>query len=66
VAQLVTAKTFSSQELEEIKDMLVSKDAIGTKLETTVDSELLGGAILFWRGLMIDGSMKTFLNHLKK
>ncbi len=66
VAQLVTAKTFSSQELEEIKDMLVSKDAIGTKLETTVDSELLGGAILFWRGLMIDGSVKTFLNHLKK
>ena len=64
MALLQTARPLDSSTLQTIQDTLAAVSPEGVWLRTHVSPQLLGGGILFWRGFMIDGSVKNFLDQV--
>ncbi len=64
--EVVSAAALSEEKLKEIADS-VSRLAEGSViLSTKVDPELIGGVIVKYRDVVIDGSLKRYLEEVKK
>jgi F-type H+-transporting ATPase subunit delta len=61
-AQVTSARPLSSDETAELKSILRSKLSKEVKLDSRVDSSLLGGLIVQVGSRMIDSSLRTKLN----
>lgn len=64
-AEVVTAVTLTEKQIEQISKSL--KKAIGTNvaIKAKVDENILGGLIIKIGSRMVDGSLKTKLQHLR-
>ncbi|RRQ24403.1 F0F1 ATP synthase subunit delta [Guyparkeria sp. SCN-R1] len=64
VASVVSAKPLTDEQSNQIKTALGKRLDRTVELETTVDEDLIGGAIVRAGDLVIDGSMRGELEHL--
>ncbi|HER35463.1 MAG: F0F1 ATP synthase subunit delta [Halothiobacillaceae bacterium] len=64
VASVVSAKPLTDEQSNQIKTALGKRLDRTVELETTVDEDLIGGAVIRAGDLVIDGSMRGELEHL--
>ncbi|MFI9651673.1 F0F1 ATP synthase subunit delta [Guyparkeria halopsychrophila] len=64
VASVVSAKPLTDEQSNQIKTALGKRLDRTVELETTVDEDLIGGAVIRAGDLLIDGSMRGELEHL--
>jgi len=64
VASVVSAKPLTDEQSNQIKTALGKRLDRTVELETTVDEDLIGGAVVRAGDLVIDGSMRGELEHL--
>lgn len=64
MASVVSAKPLTDEQSNQIKTALGKRLDRTVELETTVDEDLIGGAIIRAGDLVIDGSMRGELEHL--
>ncbi len=62
---LKTAKPLSQKSQNDLTQALIPFTRSNPTLRFTTDSSLLGGAVLFWKDLMVDGSIRNTLHRLK-
>lgn len=66
-AELVSARSLSAPAKQKIAAYLERRAGISkVKLNEKLDPELLGGFVLHYKGLVIDGSLKNNLSKFKK
>lgn len=66
-AELLSARPLSPEAKQQIISYLQNKvGGKGLKLEETIDSTLIGGFVLRYKGLVIDGSLQNNLRKFKK
>ncbi|GEM_PF-1128148 len=61
---LVLARKFDEETLREIKERV--KKILGKEVKLKIDEELLGGFLIKNGSLLIDASIKNFLNKIEK
>ncbi len=65
-ADIVTAKAVSDTQLKAISKRLSKKTGKQVVLTNKIDPELIGGALLRYSGVQIDGSIKSRLEELRR
>lgn len=66
VAEVTSARALGQDELEQLRQALSSRVNTDVTLETSVDPNLIGGVVARVGGLLLDGSVRTQLAHLRE
>lgn len=62
----VTAVEMSSEQAERLKEKLQKSSNKNVRLETKVDSTIIGGIMLYYKNTLVDATLKTRLGEIKQ
>lgn len=65
-ADIISAKELSEKQEKQVKDMIAKKTGLKVNASVTVKPELIGGLIVKYGSTMIDDSVKSKLDKLKR